>query len=68
MSESTETKVQRKRGRPVEPSSKLGQARTLRASDANMTRSTFIEKATASIPGLTKEVAGTYWHLINKAQ
>jgi hypothetical protein len=33
-----------------------------------MTRSTFIEKATASIPGLTKEVAGTYWHLINKAQ
>lgn len=68
MSESTETKVQRKRGRPVDPESKLGQARAIRASDANMTRATFIEKTTASIPGLTKEVAGTYWHLINKAQ
>jgi hypothetical protein len=68
MSDSNQTPVQRKRGRPVEPTSKLGQARALRASDTSMTRSTFIEKATASIPGLTKEVAGTYWHLINKAQ
>lgn len=67
MSDSTQTPVQRKRGRPVEPTSKLGQARTLRASDTTMTRSAFIEKATASIDGLTKEVAGTYWHIINKA-
>lgn len=58
--------VQRKRGRPVEADSALSKARALRQANPGITRAEFVTLATTEISGLSKSVAGTYFHLTGK--
>lgn len=61
----TAVRVARK-GRPLDPNGRLGQARTIYANATDKSRKTMIEQFTTKINGVSKAVASAYYHQIVK--
>jgi hypothetical protein len=58
--------VPKRKGRPLKPDSKLGQARALFNAATDRTRPAMIAAFTTNITGVSKPIASAYYHLLVK--
>lgn len=57
-----------RKGRPLDPNGRLGQARAIYANATDKTRKNLIAEFTSKIAGVSKPVASAYYHQIVKSQ